>query len=57
MSLPFKDTLPTFQGSRELAITRFLSVEKRFLKQPHLYEAYSQFMKEYLMLGHMELIQ
>ncbi|KAJ8957790.1 hypothetical protein NQ317_005821 [Molorchus minor] len=56
VSLPFKDKLPSFCNSRDIAFNRFLSLERRLLKNPSLYVEYSQFMQEYLDLNHMELL-
>lgn len=52
--LPFRDNFPTFPGIRQLAEQRFLSLERRLLKDQELYKSYCQFMKEYLDLGHMK---
>lgn len=45
----------TFPGSREHAIKRFENLEKRLSTDPKLRELYSNFMSEYLMLGHMSI--
>jgi len=45
----------TFPGSREHAIKRFENLEKRLSKDPKLQELYSNFMSEYLTLGHMSV--
>ncbi|XP_063902582.1 uncharacterized protein LOC135122314 [Zophobas morio] len=54
VSLPFRDTPPTFEDSRSIAINRFLHLEAKLLKQPQLYAQYSKFMQEYLEFNHME---
>ncbi|XP_063914797.1 uncharacterized protein LOC135131147 [Zophobas morio] len=54
VSLPFRDTPPTFKDSRSIAINRFLHLEAKLLKQPQLYAQYSKFMQEYLEFNHME---
>ncbi|KAB0801578.1 hypothetical protein PPYR_03764 [Photinus pyralis] len=55
VSLPFKEEQPpSFSGLRDLAMSRFLSLERRLLKDPRLYDAYSTFMRDYLERGHME---
>lgn len=54
--LLFKENLPSFDGIRDLAIHRFYSLEKRLLKRPDLYVKYCSFMKEYLELGHMNVV-
>lgn len=57
VALPFKDNcLPVFSGMRDLALSRFYSLEKRLLRNKEIYIEYSNFLKEYLELGHMELI-
>ena len=57
VGLPFRDDiLPNFIGMRDLAINRFLSLEKRLLKQPNVYSQYKDFMQDYLDLNHMELV-
>ncbi|KAJ8964268.1 hypothetical protein NQ317_005509 [Molorchus minor] len=43
-------------GTRDLALQRFYSLECRLVKQPALYLQYCEFMREYLDLGHMDLI-
>lgn len=59
VSLPFNDQncLPTFSGMRDLALSRFYWLERRLLKNEKLRILYCDFLKEYLELGHMELIQ
>ncbi|XP_063931848.1 uncharacterized protein LOC135143838 [Zophobas morio] len=54
VSLPFKSPRPIFPTSRELAVQRFLWLEKRPQRNPELYQQYSAFMQEYLALNHME---
>lgn len=57
VSLPFRESAPpVFPGMRDLALQRFYSLERRLLKQPSLYLQYCEFMREYLELGHMDLI-
>ena len=41
---------------RELAMRRFLSLERRLTSQVIMYESYREFIREYLELGHMELV-
>lgn len=45
VSLPFCIDSPTFLGIRELALNRFLSLERRLIKHPKLYAEYSDFMR------------
>ncbi|KAJ8915581.1 hypothetical protein NQ315_012466 [Exocentrus adspersus] len=57
VTLPFKNNiLPTFPGSKNLALNRFLALEQRLLKNPSLYHEYNQFLREYLDLNHMEIL-
>jgi len=58
VSLPAKeDQLQRIGNSRETALQRFNSLEKRFRRQPQLRDEYSKFMHEYLDLKHMREIQ
>lgn len=41
--------------SREMARSRFFQLEKKFAKNPKLYQEYSKCIQEYLDLGHMRL--
>lgn len=57
VSLPFKSNCsPTFGDSRQQALSRLLQVEKRLKANPDLKSQYSEFMDEYLRLGHMRPI-
>lgn len=56
VSLPFRNDEPIFPNSRNLALKYFLSLERRLLRDPSLYKQYSDFLQEYLDLGHMELL-
>lgn len=56
VSLPFHNNKPHFLHIRDLAVTKFLSLERRLLRQPHLYSQYKKFMQDYLDLHHMELV-
>ncbi|XP_074038689.1 uncharacterized protein [Leptinotarsa decemlineata] len=56
VALPFKIVQPTFPNSRDIALKRFLSLERRLRNDPNTYSQYSDFMREYLSLNHMELI-
>ena len=58
VTLPFRNNLePIFPNSRDLALKRFLSLERRLTKTPETYKKYSDFMQEYLDLDHMKLIE
>ncbi|XP_063830967.1 uncharacterized protein LOC135080214 [Ostrinia nubilalis] len=53
--LPFREDQPqcTNHGSRDIAEARFRSLEKRFAKDKHLKEKYTEVINEYLTLDHM----
>ncbi|XP_055644778.1 uncharacterized protein LOC129780484 [Toxorhynchites rutilus septentrionalis] len=57
VELPVKPSVVSMLGnSYEIAKRRFLSVERRLQANPQLKSAYSAFIEEYLLLGHMEEI-
>lgn len=56
VSLPFRDTEPSFSDSRSLALRRFFSLERRLLKNLSLYKQYCSFMQDYIDCGHMTSI-
>ncbi|KAJ8958546.1 hypothetical protein NQ317_001494, partial [Molorchus minor] len=47
---------PTFLDIRNLAVKRFFALERRLLREPHLYAEYCEFMRDYLDQDHMELV-
>ncbi|UYV73041.1 hypothetical protein LAZ67_10001650 [Cordylochernes scorpioides] len=49
-------TLPTLGESRINALKRFLSLERKLQKSPSILKQYCDFMDEYLLINHMELI-
>ncbi|XP_062708955.1 uncharacterized protein LOC134288362 [Aedes albopictus] len=54
VSLPKKpDVLDRLGDSRSIATRRFLSLERRLQANPSLLEAYTDFIQEYVHLGHM----
>lgn len=55
--LPFRDANPQemLKGTRNIAQKRFLNLERRLILNPTLYEAYRDFMAEYVRLGHMQV--
>jgi len=56
--LPFRVSPPsTFQGCRQMAVSRFERLERKLAQDQPLYLAYKQFMLEYETLGHMSLAQ
>ena len=54
--IPFKTSDLTFPGTKDIAIKSYTRLKTRLAKQPRVKEAYDKFLKEYLELGHMELI-
>lgn len=53
VALPFKDENPNLGDSRKAAMARFLSMERKFKRDPDLKKDYHDFMREYITLGHM----
>lgn len=56
VNLPFKHSEPFFEGSREIALRRFFSIERRLLSNPQLRKDYSAFIHDYIENNHCELI-
>ncbi|XP_063365996.1 uncharacterized protein LOC134654484 [Cydia amplana] len=58
VKLPFRDENPACKegNSREIAIKRFSSLERKFAKDKNLKEKYTAVVKEYLQLDHMVLV-
>ncbi|XP_038106901.1 uncharacterized protein LOC119766431 [Culex quinquefasciatus] len=54
---PFNERKRELGDSREMALRRFLALERKLDKQPELKEQYSQFIREYEQLGHMRVIE
>ncbi|XP_055605504.1 uncharacterized protein LOC129753684 [Uranotaenia lowii] len=54
--LPLKENVKKLGSSKETALSQFLKLEVRFLRDPKLKLDYCAFMKEYLDMGHMEEI-
>ncbi|XP_058817557.1 uncharacterized protein LOC131680860 [Topomyia yanbarensis] len=52
VSLPFRESVRELRDNRSLAMRRFLSLERRFRKDPELKQQYCQFIDEYIQLGH-----
>jgi len=48
-----QDKLNNLRESRNVALKRFLFMEKRLITQPSVYEEYKKFMQEYINLNHM----
>lgn len=59
VKLPFRDNEPQCIGgnSRQIAVAKFKSLEKRLEKDEELQNEYKKVIKEYLELGHMRLIE
>ncbi|XP_050054516.1 uncharacterized protein LOC126549427 [Aphis gossypii] len=57
--LPFRSGRPVkaFPGSRQVALNRFLNLERKLSSDYILYNAYRKFMAEYEELGHMSLAE
>jgi len=53
VKLPLSDSPDKLVDSYHTARAKFLALEQRLLKQPQLKKDYSQFLDEYLQLGHM----
>ncbi|XP_011883727.1 PREDICTED: uncharacterized protein LOC105570885, partial [Vollenhovia emeryi] len=57
VKLPFRELAKGKIGnSKEIALKRLLSLERRFTRNPQLKVQYTQFLREYLALGHMRQI-
>ncbi|XP_055918507.1 uncharacterized protein LOC129950600 [Eupeodes corollae] len=56
VKLPFKQNPRLLGNSYDIAKRRLLSLERRFLKNPDLFQQYSAFMNEMLLNSHMELV-
>ena len=52
VGLLWKDEVLRLPNNRDLAVTRFKSLEKKFRKNPDFHELYKTQIKEYLELGH-----
>jgi len=58
IKLPFKEQIVAKLGdSKEIALRRLYGLEKRFARDPNLKAQYTQFLDEYLELGHMKLVE
>lgn len=57
VKLPVKENILSRIGdSRQIALKRFYQLEKRLNREPKLKNQYSQFIQEYLRLGHMRIV-
>ncbi|XP_008189428.1 uncharacterized protein LOC103311557 [Acyrthosiphon pisum] len=57
VSLPRKLNASELGESKQMALHRFFGLEKRLSKNASLKNSYSEFMNEYLALGHMETVK
>ncbi|XP_031333913.1 uncharacterized protein LOC116163925 [Photinus pyralis] len=53
VSIPFTENLHLLGDSKQIALNRFLSLEKKLRYQPQLKTEYVKFMQDYINLGHM----
>ncbi|GIX67568.1 hypothetical protein CDAR_563991 [Caerostris darwini] len=56
VKFPFRESSDELGSSRDIAIHRLHQIERRFAKNPSLFNEYHKFMEDYLKLVHMELI-
>lgn len=56
VELPFRMDPNCLGRSMEQALSRFLSMERKLQRDPDLSKEYKEFMKEYIDLGHMSLL-
>lgn len=57
VQLPFKDSPVNLGDSYTTALRRLFALEKRLSSNPQLKSDYTKFMREYLNLGHMEVVE
>ncbi|XP_029054823.2 uncharacterized protein LOC114882114 [Osmia bicornis bicornis] len=57
VALPFNEKKTQLGESRSRALNRFLSLERKFKRDPELKREYSDVIKEYLDLGHMSEVE
>ncbi|XP_050555621.1 uncharacterized protein LOC118273288 [Spodoptera frugiperda] len=57
--MPFRSSDPAckYGGSKDIALKRFLTLEKRFLRNPEFKAQYSAVINEYIALYHMDIVQ
>ncbi|XP_072392412.1 uncharacterized protein [Diabrotica undecimpunctata] len=56
VKFPLKQSPSLLGDSKEMAIQRFLSLERKFSSKPKFYSLYKEFINEYIQLGHMTKI-
>ncbi|XP_055914140.1 uncharacterized protein LOC129947533 [Eupeodes corollae] len=54
--LPFTKSPQCLGNSRQTAVSCLLSMERRLVRDPNLYQQYRNFMNEYIAMGHMQKI-
>ncbi|XP_058449460.1 uncharacterized protein LOC131429399 [Malaya genurostris] len=52
VKMPFRETVSELESNRNLALKRFLALERKLLRNPELRNQYIEFMGEYERLGH-----
>ncbi|XP_063979920.1 uncharacterized protein LOC135163945 [Diachasmimorpha longicaudata] len=57
VSLPFKQNHQRLSASREIALKRLKSLERKFNRQPDMKEQYTAVLAEYLSLNHMTQVE
>ena len=56
VELPFNEEIEKLGLSKAAAMKRFLNVEKKLLSNKKLHEEYSNFVREFIDLGHLEKV-
>ncbi|XP_050295692.1 uncharacterized protein LOC126735666 [Anthonomus grandis grandis] len=56
VKLPLRDKFTDLGESYDMALKRFYSLERRLNREPELKKLYSEFMSEYIEMGHMSLV-
>ena len=57
VQIPFRGEAPALGDSRVIALRQFYQLERRLMNSPELREKYVKFMREYLALNHMEVVE
>ncbi|XP_037823625.1 uncharacterized protein LOC119611991 [Lucilia sericata] len=57
VSLPFKNSFKSLGPNRHIALSQYLRSEKMLLRKPEFKAQYDEVLKEYLSLGHMEMLE
>ncbi|XP_047997103.1 uncharacterized protein LOC125234760 isoform X2 [Leguminivora glycinivorella] len=53
VTVPLKESPEVLGNSKEQALTRFHSLERKFKREPEFKDQYTKFINEYIQLGHM----